>query len=188
MNSEEVSVERAPEELVPPMALAVTIKVIDSFGDWVGKTLAWLVIPLMGGLVYEVFARYVFNRPQVWVFEMTFMIYGGMFMLGASYTLLKKMHIRTDILYERFPVRWQGFVDGSLYLVIFFPGLIFLLDASWDQAFHSFNLRERSEASPWMPPIWPMKMAIPVGTGLLLIQGFSELLKSLYAVWRGKWL
>ena len=188
MSSEGVSTELAPEELLPPRALAVTIKVIDTFGDWVGKILAWLVIPLMGGLVYEVFARYAFNRPQVWVFEMTFMIYGGMFMLGAAYTLLKKMHIRTDILYERFSVRGQGFVDATLYLLIFFPGLIFLLDASWDLSYHSFGLREKSEASPWMPPIWPMKMAIPVGTGLLLLQGFSEFLKSVYAVWRGRWL
>lgn len=188
MRDEGVSMERAPEELLPPRALAVTIKVIDSFGDGVGKTLAWLIIPLMAGLVIEVFARYAFNRPMVWVYEMTFMIYGGMFMLGAAYTLLKKMHIRTDILYERFSVRWQGIVDASLYLVIFFPGLIFLLDASWGQAIHSFNLREASEASPWYPPLWPMKMAIPVGTGLLLVQGVSELLKSLYAVWRGRWL
>lgn len=188
MNSEEVSVERAPEELLPPMAMAVTIKVIDSFGDWVGKSLAWLVIPLMGGLVYEVFSRYLFNRPTVWVFEMTFMIYGGMFMLGAAYTLLKKMHIRTDILYERFPVRWQGFVDASLYLLIFFPGLIFFFDASWEQAIRSFHLRETSEASPWRPPLYPFKFAIPVGTGLLLLQGVSEFLKSVYAVWRGRWL
>jgi TRAP-type mannitol/chloroaromatic compound transport system permease small subunit len=116
------------------------------------------------------------------------MIYGGMFMLGAAYTLLKKMHIRTDIFYERFSVRWQGIVDGSLYIVIFFPGLIFLFDASWSQAMHSFHLREVSEASPWAPPLWPMKMAIPIGTGLLLVQGFSELLKCLWAVKRGTWL
>ena len=127
MSSEGVSMEVAPEELLPPRPLAVTIKVIDTFGEWVGNTLAWLVIPLMAGLVIEVFSRYLFNNPMVWVYEMTFMIYGGMFMLGASYTLLKKMHIRTDIFYERFTVRWQGIVDGTLFVVIFFPGLSFPL-------------------------------------------------------------
>ena len=180
--------ERAPEELLPPRAMSVTIKVIDTFGDWFGKTVAWLIIPLMVALVYEVFSRYLFDAPTVWAYEMTFMIYGGMFMLGAAYTLLKKMHIRTDILYEKFPVRWQGIADASLYILIFFPGMIFFLIKGWDMAYHSYALGERSEASPWGPIIWPMKMTIPIGTGLLLIQGVSELLKSVYAVWRGKWL
>jgi len=180
--------EKAPEELLPPRPLSLTIKVIDTFGDWFGKTLAWLVLPLMGGLVYEVGARYLFNRPTVWVYEITFMVYGGMFMLGAGYTLLKKMHIRTDVLYERFPVRWQGLVDASLYLLIFFPGMVFFLIKGWDMAYHSWTLAEKSETSPWRPIIWPMKMAIPVGTALLLLQGISELLKSVYAVWRGRWL
>ena len=141
----------------------------------------------MGGLVYEVFARYLFDRPTVWAYEMTFMLYGGMFMLGAAYTLLKKAHIRTDIFYERFPARWQGIIDATLYLLIFFPGMILYMHAGWDYAHISWLQGERSEASPWRPPIWPLKMAIPGAALLLLLQGISEFLKSVYAAVRGKW-
>jgi len=84
LSSEAVSSEVAPEELLPPRPMAVTIKVIDTFGDLVGNILCWLVMPLMAGLVIEVFSRYLFGRPMVWGYEMTFMIYGGMFMLGAA--------------------------------------------------------------------------------------------------------
>ena len=82
--------ERAPEELLPPRPLATTIKVLDSFGDWVGTTVAFLVVPLMATLVYDATSRYFFNRPIGWAFPITFMLTGGMFMLGAGYVLLKK--------------------------------------------------------------------------------------------------
>lgn len=163
------------------------IRVIDAIGDWSGKILAWLIIPLVGGLVYEVFARYFFHAPTVWAFDMTYMLYGSLFMLGAAYTLYRKAHIRTDILYRRFPVKWQGIIDASLYLLVFFPGMVFFLLAGWDYASHSWMIQERAAVSPWRPPIYPFKMGIPLALFLLLVQGASEFLKSVYAVLRGEW-
>ena len=175
-------------EKQPPQALLKTIRFLDTIGDWSGKIIAWLIVPLTGGLVYEVFSRYLFHHPTKWAFELTYMIYGGMFMLGAAYTLLNKAHIRTDIFYNRFSPRWQGIIDASMYLLVFFPGLVFFLIASSDWAIHSWMLKEKSEASFWMPPIYPFKTAVPVAILLLLIQGVSEFLKSTYAALRGRWI
>lgn len=97
------------------------IRVIDAITDWGGKAISWLIVPLVGALVYEVFARYFFHAPTVWAYDVTYMIYGSMYMLGAAYTLLKGGHIRTDILYRLFSPRWQGIVDASLYILFFFP-------------------------------------------------------------------
>ena len=74
------------------------IRVIDAITDWGGKIVAWLVIPMVCALVYEVFARYFFHAPTEWAYDVTYMLYGGIFMLGAAYTLLKGGHIRTDML------------------------------------------------------------------------------------------
>lgn len=163
------------------------IRVIDAVTEWGGKAIAWLVVPLVGALVYEVFARYFFHAPTVWAYDVTYMIYGTLYMLGAAYTLLKGGHIRTDILYRLFSPRWQGIIDGSLYLLFFFPGVFLFLWAGWEYASHSWLIKEQAAVSPWRPIIYPFKAVIPLSLVLLLIQGVSELLKSIYAVVKGEW-
>lgn len=169
-------------------ALIKIIKTIDTIGEWSGKVVALLILPLVFGLTYEVTLRYVFKAPTVWAFDLTYMLYGSLFMLGAAYTLKKKGHIRTDILYDRWSPRRQGWIDAVSYLFLFFPGMIFFFIAGLDAAIHAWSILEKSDASPWRPPLYPLKTVLPVTAILLLIQGVSEFLKSLYAAIRGEWL
>ena len=181
--------EEIPPEELPPKAMLAVIRFIDHWiGDWSGKIFAWFIIPLAGGLVYEVFARYLFNAPTIWAIEVTYQFYAAHFMLGATYTLYAGKHIRTDLIYDRYPVKWQGRVDAVLYIFFFFPGMILFLLAGWDEATHSWAIREVSEQTPWRPPLYPFKTVIPVAGVLLLIQGVSELLKSIHAARRGRWI
>jgi TRAP-type mannitol/chloroaromatic compound transport system permease small subunit len=166
--------------------LGKIIHFIDRIAEWSGKILGWLVIPLVGGLVYEVFARYLFHAPTIWAYEITYMLYGTIFMAGAAYTLYKQSHIRTDIFYSKWTARRKGIIDAVLYLFLFFPGILFFLILGWDYALHSFNIREASDSSPWRQPIWPFKMMIPLSAFLLLIQGFSEFLKAIYGARHGR--
>jgi len=178
--------ETAPSAGMPP-ALRRLIKAIDTFTDWTGKAVGWLTaLPLVFVVVYEVVRRYVFNDPTVWAFDISYMLYGSLFMLGAAYALLHQGHIRTDILYERWSPRVQGLVDASLYLLIFFPGLLFFLLAGWQKTAHSWSIAETSELSPWRPILYPFKAVIPIAMGLLLLQGISEFVKAVYAVLRGR--
>lgn len=169
-----------------PEPLRATVRWLDRVSEWTGRFSAWLIVPLIVAIVYEVFVRYAFNRPTIWSFEMQFMLYASSFMLAAAYTLLYGEHIRTDILYDRFSVRWQGIVDAVLYLLFYFPGMALFLWAGWDFAERSWAIHERSEFSPWRPPVYPLKTVIPVTAALLLLQGFSELVKSLYAAITGR--
>lgn len=171
----------------PPRWLLYTTTLIDTvIGDWSGKLFCWLIIPMVFGLAYEVIVRYVFNAPTVWAYDMTYILYGSHFMLGAAYALRRGLHIRTDMFYQNFSVRWKGIVDASLYLVLFFPGVIFFMLAGLDEALHSWSIGERSDASPWRPIIYPFKTVLPVASALLLIQGVSEFLKSGYAAVKGR--
>src|SRR3982751_6284717 len=93
---------------VAPRLLLQTIKVLDSISVGSGKLVAWLIVPMVASLVYEVIARYLFNAPTEWAYDMTFMLYGTFFMLGAAYTLQQKGHIRTDSLYIDWSPRRQA--------------------------------------------------------------------------------
>src|SRR5260370_40755583 len=107
-----------------------TVRVIDKFTDTTGVWVAWLNVPLVLAVAYEVFARYVFNAPTIWSFDVTYMLYGTIFMLGAAYALHKGAHIRTDFFYEKWSVKTRGMVDSISYVGSFFPSLIMLLAAS----------------------------------------------------------
>ena len=98
----------------------MAIKLLDQVSIWSGKAFAWLIIPMVICLVYEVFARYLFNAPTLWAYDMTYMLYGSHFMLGAAFTLAMQGHIRTDFFYRLWSVRWQGTVDSLLYIFSFF--------------------------------------------------------------------
>ena len=170
----------------PPKKLLKIIRWIDPIAVWSGKLLGWLIIPLMLGLTYEVIARYVFNAPTVWAFDVSYMLNGGLCMLGAGYTLYKKGHIRTDMLYEHWSTRRKGWVDAISYLFLFFPGMFFFFVAGLDSAIHSWTILETSDASPWRPALYPFKTVVPISALLLLTQGVSEFLKSLHAALRGE--
>lgn len=172
----------------PPAALVRTIFILDGISLWSGKIVGWLIIPMVLSLVYEVVARYGFNAPTEWAYDMTFMLYGSFFMLGSAYTLCRKGHIRTDFFYMNWSPRRQGWVDATCYVLFFFPGAIAFLIVSWDFFWVSFGRGERIVTSPWMPIVYPFKLVLPLSVALLLLQGISEFLKSVYAAARGEWL
>ena len=172
----------------PSLALLKTIGALDTFGAWSGKTVAWLILPLVFSLTYEGFARYLFNAPTLWAYDLSYMLYGSHFMLGAGYALVNKSHIRTDFFYAKWSVRRQGLIDVVIYLFFFFPGIFFFFLAGFDAAQHAWSIQEKSDASAWRPIIYPFKTVMPVTAALLMLQGVSEFIKSVYAARTGRWL
>lgn len=170
-----------------PRWMARTIVGIDVFMGWVGTLVAFLTLPIIFAMVYEVVARYAFTAPTVWAYDISRMFYGAMFVLGAGYALAKGVHIRSDFLYRDWKVTTQGRVDAILYIVFFFPTMLLLLWVSYDWAATSVIRGERSMDTAWAPLLGPIKSCLPIGILLLTIQGLSELLKSLYAATHGKW-
>jgi TRAP-type mannitol/chloroaromatic compound transport system permease small subunit len=170
----------------PPAALLQIVGVIDTLSEWSGRIFAWLIIPLVAGLTYEVLARYLFNAPTIWAYDLSYMLYGAHFMLGAGYTLLKGGHIRTDIFYQSWSPRTQGKVDALLYLLLFFPGMLFFFWMGGQEFWQAWSIGERSDASPWRPILYPLKATLPLGALLLLVQGVSEFIKSGHLALRGR--
>ena len=170
----------------PPPALVAFVRSIDNVAIWSGRLFCWMAIPLVLALTYEVFARYAFRAPTIWAFDVSYMLYGSHFMLGAAYTLYKGGHIRTDIFYQNWSPRTRGLVDASLYLFFFFPGMVLFFWMGLQEALHSIDIREVSDQSAWRPPLYPFKTVIPIAAALLIVQGISEFLKAAYAARHGR--
>ena len=189
---------KMPEDMTPWMAK--TIEFIDKNMLLTGKIVCWITIPLIFAMVYEVIGRHFFNRPTLWSFDISRMLAGALFMLGAAYTLSKGIHIIADFLYRNWKIKNQAMVDLFLYLLFFFPGFLVFFWVSFDYAYTSICGRsdlmeclggkvriQRAMDTTWMPIMWPLKSCMPIGAFLLLVQGISEVLKSYYAFVKGKW-
>tara|TARA_B100001175_G_scaffold311349_1_gene315661 strand:- start:431 stop:1048 length:618 start_codon:yes stop_codon:yes gene_type:complete len=176
---------RMPKDM--PNWMASTIIRIDLFSKWVGNVVCWITIPLILGMVYEVFARKLFLAPTIWAYDMSRFLYGALFMLGAGYALSKGVHIRADFLYRNFKTKTQGLIDFWLYLLFYFPGLTVFLYMTIGFVQESIMRSERGMDTTWMPYMWPIKTCLLIGIIFLIIQGISELLKSYWAATRGKW-
>ena len=111
---------RTPGDMPPWMAALVYR--IDTASRVAGRIICWMLVPLMLAMVYEVVARKLFIAPTMWAYDISRMLCGAMFMLGAGYALSKGVHIRADFLYRNWPARRQGMVDAALYVLFYFPG------------------------------------------------------------------
>ena len=176
---------KMPDDM--PRWMSIPIRSIDWFSLWTGRIVCWLTVPMFGAMVYEVIARQYFTAPTMWAYDMSRMLYGALFMLGAGYALFRGVHIRADFIYRNWTVKNQGRVDTFMYLVFYFPGLLLFLWASWDFAYMAWVRGERGMDTAWMPYLGPIRSTIPIGIILLLLQGVSETLKSIYAATRGRW-
>ncbi len=176
---------KMPEDM--PTWMAKSIINIDKFSKWIGSVVCWILMPLIFAMTYEVLARKLFLAPTIWAYDISRFLYGALFMLGAGYALSRGVHIRADFLYRNFKIKNQGLIDFWLYLLFYFPGLIVFFYMTFGFVVESIQRGERGMDTTWMPYMWPIKTCLLIGIIFLLIQGFSELLKSYWAAKKGKW-
>lgn len=176
---------KLPDDMPPWMACA--IRFIDEVSRRAGALVCWLTVPIFAVMVYEIFVRYAFTAPTLWAFDISRMLYGAMFMLGAGYALMRGVHIRADFIYRHLRPRTQGIIDASLYVLFFFPGIGLFFVFSAEYAIEAWQRSERLDDTAWRPLVAPARTAMPVGAALLILQGISEVLKASYAAWKGRW-
>lgn len=160
---------------------------IDRISTFVGQAASWLIIVLTLIISYEVFSRYALGTPHAWVFDVSNMLYGTLFMLAGAYTLAKRGHVRGDILYGFLSPRAQAGIDLVLYLLFFFPGVIALAWAGIDFFEVSLAQNEHSSIAADGPPIYPFKAMIPVAGAFLLLQGVAEVIRCVVCLKQGSW-
>lgn len=160
-------------------------KWINTINRVVGKGVSYLAILTASIVIYEVFMRYLFNRPTLWALELTTFTYGAHFMLGAGYVYLLRQHVNIEVIEQHFSDRVRALLRIITFWVIFLPfvGSMFLRSIFY--AYKSWSMWERAWTA-WAPPLYPIKTVMPVAFLLLLLQGFSNFLKDVEYLKRGK--
>jgi TRAP-type mannitol/chloroaromatic compound transport system permease small subunit len=163
------------------------IRFADRLSAWFGKTFGWLVILMTLGMSYEVMVRYLFNAPTPWALDLSFIMYGTMFMMGGAYTLSRGGHVRGDFIYRLWSERTQATVDLVLYFLFFFPGILALVFTGFKYAGRSWSYTEVSVNSPAGIPIYQFKSVIAAAGILLLIQGIAQVCRCILCIRQGYW-
>jgi TRAP-type mannitol/chloroaromatic compound transport system permease small subunit len=163
------------------------IEVADAISAWFGRAFAWCILILTFGIGYEVFVRYVLRDPTAWAFDLSYMMYGALFMMGGAYALARDSHVRGDFIYRLWQPRTQAKVEFVLYFLFFFPGVLALIVAGWKYASRSWRYHEVSVMSPANVPIFQFKTIIVAAGILLLIQGVAQVLRCIVCMQSGAW-
>jgi TRAP-type mannitol/chloroaromatic compound transport system permease small subunit len=160
---------------------------VDRLSMWMGQTFAWCILILTFGVSYEVFVRYVLYAPTAWAFDLSYTMYGALFMMAGAYTLSRNGHVRGDFLYRLLPVWVQGAIDLVLFLFFFFPAVIALIWYGWPYFVQSWSFQETSVFSPASVPVFQIKALIPIAGVVLLLQGISEVVRCYRCIRTGQW-
>jgi TRAP-type mannitol/chloroaromatic compound transport system permease small subunit len=160
----------------------------DRLSAWFGKAFAWAIMIMIVGITYEVFVRYLLRAPTSWAFDISYIMYGTLFMMGGAYTLSRDGHVRGDFIYRLWKPRTQAAVELVLYFLFFFPGVTALILAGWKYAARSVGYLEVSSNSPAGIPIFQFKAVIVAAGVLLFIQGIAQVLRCVLCLRTGEWL
>lgn len=164
------------------------IAIADSLSAWFGKAFAWLIVLMTFGTSYEVFVRYVLNSPTPWALDVSFIMYGTLFMMGGAYTLSRGQHVRGDFIYRSWQPKTQAKVDLVLYFLFFFPGILALVFTGWKYSSRSWGYTEVSVNSPAGIPIFQFKSVLFAAGLLLFVQGIAQVFRCIIAIRENRWI
>lgn len=150
-----------------------------------GRMVSFLLALLVLNIVYDVFARYLFNAPTVWSYELSSMTGTAIIAMGMCYVYYHHANVKIDIIYSRLPPKGKLIIDVCFALFCFFP-LVVMLTKVWAQdTWQSYVLHEVSSETILYPVLWPIKLVVTIGFGLLFLQGVANFLKDVLSLAKG---
>ncbi len=151
-------------------------RVIDAINNGVGHLTYWLVLVAVIISAGNATVRYIFSTSSNAWLELQWYLFSAIFLLCAGYTFLKNEHIRIDVVVGRFSKRVHAWIDIFGILFFLFPMAILIMVLSWPMVVSSYDIHEMSNNAGGLLR-WPVKLLVPVGFALLVLQGVSELIK-----------
>jgi TRAP-type mannitol/chloroaromatic compound transport system permease small subunit len=176
----------APEPDIPPQGTAEdpTLRIhtpftdrIDAFNARAGEYVAYWAVVAVFAYYYEVLARFVFNSPTNWVHGSMFLMFGMQYMISGAYAYREDQHVRVDVFYSKCSTRGKAIAD-IVSSVFFFIFTITLLWTGWRFAADAVGNHE-SSFTEWGIQYWPVKLTLPIGAALIILQGVSKLIKDI---------
>ena len=159
-------------------ALLALARLIDTLSERVGRVVIWLVLVATLISAGNALVRYALGESSNAWLEIQWYLFGAMFLLGAGYTLKHNGHVRIDIFYNRFGPRGQAWIDLAGGLLFLLPMAVLLAWLAWPMFHEAWITREMSPDAGGLVR-WPVKLLLPLGFGLLALQGVAEVIKRL---------
>jgi TRAP-type mannitol/chloroaromatic compound transport system permease small subunit len=160
---------------------------IDRLSMFTGKAFAWCILILTLGGSYEVFVRYLLNAPTGWAYDMSYIMYGALFLMAGPYTLSRDGHVRGDVVYRLMPQRVQATIDLILHIIFLLPAVGAMMYQGYLYAQESWSYWEKSIFSPMGVPIYPLKTLVPIAGLILFLQGCAEASRCVRCLRDGYW-
>lgn len=162
-------------------AYCMCVRAIVAF---IGHSISYAMPLLALVVVFEVLARYFFNKPTIWAYDLSLFIFGYIAALGGAYAQQRRAHINVDILYNHVSPRIRSLFNLiSFALALLFVAIIFKMSLVKFSEAIEFNYRRQSEWAPHMHHYWVM---MAVASLLLLLQFSADFIEELYHLALGK--
>ena len=143
---------------------------VDTISVVLGYVAQAMVLILIGSMLYEVVARYVFGAPTLWAFDIAYMSTGALFILGAAQALREDAHVRIDFLSTKLPPRVRHTIEGIIFLLVLTPIFAMLTYVAGQRTLRAWTTGEVEHVSPWAPVMWPFYSALAIGLAALTLQ------------------
>lgn len=140
------------------------------------------VISLAGlllSLIYEVVARYAFNAPTIWSYDMAGFLTGTLFILACARCQRDNENIRIDAFVQRMSGRSRGIAEAIFIAFLLVPTLSIITYASLRRAYFAVVTREVDGISPWGPVVWPFFCAVALALVALWLQSIVSLIDAI---------
>lgn len=155
------------------------VRAIDSISEWTAKVAHWACVALVLVLSFEVFMRYVLERPTIWSYELSTMLGVTIIIMGLAYAHRCDDHVRIDILYRLLSLKGRAIIDAIGSVLFFSPLIIALTCFSAYWLWHSWSVSEILTQTYWYPPAWPIRAVMFLGLFLFFLQGVAQLVRGL---------
>ncbi|OUR64540.1 C4-dicarboxylate ABC transporter permease [Methylophaga sp. 42_25_T18] len=161
--------------------ISKTITAIDTFTEWSGRSVAWLVLAMVLLICYDVAMRYLFQQGSVALQELEWHLFALIFLLGSAYTLKHDEHVRVDIIYQsrRVSDKQRAIINIVGIILFLFPFCTLILVSAWPFVENAYFYHEGSPDPGGLPYRYLLKAGILLGFFMLMVQGLAELLRNI---------
>jgi TRAP-type mannitol/chloroaromatic compound transport system permease small subunit len=150
---------------------------LDNVSEWIGQVISWLTLFMVLLVFIIVILRYLFNIGSIQLQESVIYLHGMVFLLSAGYTLKQDEHVRVDVFYSAMSHKNRARVDLVGALLLLFPVSLYIFYMSLDYVLLSWRLNEASGETGGLPGLYYLKSLILIMPILLMLQGFSGILR-----------
>ena len=157
-------------------ALLKFSRAIDGLNAFVGKYVIWLIFAATAVSAINALVRKIFGVSSNAFLEAQWYLYAWSFLAAAGFTLLHREHVRIDVVNSRLPKRVQVWIDIVGFTLFLTPLCVLVLYLATPLVIQMYETGEMS-GNPGGLVRWPVWVALPVGFTLLMLQGWSELIK-----------